>query len=331
LIPVSSQTDIKPEALRAMLQEIAADDALEIHSVATGYSGSMPDLGSPSFLPLRHRGVMMLAGAGVGSPTAGAVWHHFDQVLRSPLTLVEPTQVTTSVLDDFSTVILADTPVTGLSERARTALQGWVSRGGTLIAIGTSVRSLAALPWCKVDVVGGEARPASETTATNSAAPKTEPAPVAPAKPLTAPKRLPYAEADERRAEKKLDGVIVRATYDATHPLAFGFGSRPFIELLRDGETFLKPASSAYLNPLHYAAEPLVSGYASKSNLDQMKHTTPVQLRVVDAGQVIYMTDNPVFRGHWLGCEKLLANAIFFGPLVKSTGGGAGEDAHEDH
>jgi hypothetical protein len=57
-----------------------------------------------------------------------------------------------------------------------------------------------------------------------------------------------------------------------------------------------------------------------------MKGTTPVQIKPIDAGHVILFTDNPVFRGHWLGTEKLLANAILFGPLIKPTGSDSSND-----
>jgi hypothetical protein len=43
---------------------------------------------------------------------------------------------------------------------------------------------------------------------------------------------------------------------------------------------------------------------------------------------VVLFTDNPVFRGHWLGTEKLLANAIFFSPVVKT---GGGDEERDDH
>ena len=52
-----------------------------------------------------------------------------------------------------------------------------------------------------------------------------------------------------------------------------------------------------------------------------MHGATPVQLREVGSGRVVFFSDDPVFRGHWLGSEKLLANAIFFSPLVKTGGG----------
>src|SRR5690606_8319048 len=101
---------------------------------------------------------------------------------------------------------------------------------------------------------------------------------------------LPYDEADERRTARELNGVIVEAVFDRTHPLAWGLGDRPRIQLMRDGTTFLKPASSSYLNPLQYTDKPLVSGSASKENLAALQGTTPLQVRVVGSGRVLLFT-----------------------------------------
>lgn len=295
VIPVATQDAISPAALRQLLTTLATDTSLTIQALSTGYAGTVPDLGSPTFQPVRNKGVLLVTGPSVGSTTAGDVWYQFDQVWQTPLTMVESTQLSARVLADHSTVILASTSFTSLPASAQSAVQAWVKSGGVLIGIGSSAASLAEQEWCKFEIT----KAVSGTT----------------------PKDAPYNEAAERRTGKELNGVIVQADFDPTHPLAFGFGGRSHIQLMRDGTTYLKPATSPYLNPLRYTAAPLVSGSASKANLDAMSGTTPVQVKTVDAGHVILFTDNPVFRGHWLGTEKLLANALFFGPLVNSTGG----------
>lgn len=300
VIPVATQDAITPAALRQLLTTLTADTALTIQALGTGYAGSVPDLGSPTFQPVQNKGVLLVTGPGVGSTTAGDIWHQFDQVWQTPLTMVEPAQLSARVLADHSTVILASASFTGLPASAQSALQSWVKSGGCLIGISSSAASLAAQEWCKVEAV----KAATSVT----------------------PKDAPYDQAAERRTARELNGVIVQAQFDPTHPLAYGFSDRPHIQLMRDDATFLKPASSPYLNPLRYTDSPLVSGSASKANLEAMKGTTPVQIKTVDSGHVILFTDNPVFRGHWLGTEKLLANAIFFGPLVSATGGSAEEE-----
>ncbi len=309
VVPVGVQESLSAAELRELMQVIAREDGLQVQALATGYHGSVPDLGSPSFRPVRLEGVLLVTGPGVTSTLAGEVWHQFDQVWQTPLVMAEATQLSHTLLADVSAVILAGASFNALPTGARSALQAWVERGGCLIALGGATGSLASQDWCKVELAKA--------------------APEAVAKDRPTQQALPYDEADERRTARELNGVIVEAVFDRTHPLAWGLGDRPRIQLMRDGTTFLKPSASAYLNPLQYTAKPLVSGSASPENLAALQGTTPLQVRVVGSGRVVLFTDNPVFRGHWLGTEKLLANALFFGGWVSSSGGGSsGEDEH---
>ena len=306
IVPVGSQDMVNTEDLRTLMQMIAREDQHDIHALTTGMNTGVPDIGSPSIKPVRNDGVLMVVGSGVTSTSAGDVWYEFDQVWQSPLAKVEANDISHSTLKSFSTVILTGTPLSALKDGARAALEDWVQHGGTLIAIGSSVSSVAAEKWASATVVraGGEGSKS----------------------PTKSPR---YDEADERRAEREVKGAVVRATFDATHPLCFGYSlHEPFIELLRTSTSSLKPAANAYLNPLRYTEDfPVVSGYVSKTNQNVIKGTTPVQLREVGEGRVVFFTDNPVFRGHWMGSEKLLANAIFFSPLVRT---GGGDDEKDD-
>ncbi|MDQ3622177.1 MAG: M14 family metallopeptidase [Verrucomicrobiota bacterium] len=335
VVPVSVQEQLTPEALRTLMKTIAHDDQLEVQSLATGMTSSVPDLGSPSMKPVTNTGVLLVTGAGVTAASAGDVWFQFDQVWQTPLAKVDAAQLSQSTLKSFSTVILTGAPFSGLPSGARTALESWVSRGGTLIAIGSSVSSLASEKWASETIAKpssdatDEPKPATDAPAPSTPAPKSAtpapkpatPAPK-PAPPPPKPGSVSYAEADERRAEREVKGAVVRATFDATHPLVFGYSlHQPHIEFLRTGTTSLKPASNAYLNPLRYTDDLVVAGFISTRNRAKLQGTPPIQLRESGSGRVVFFTDNPVFRGHWLGTEKLLANAIFFSPLVKTGGG----------
>jgi hypothetical protein len=304
VVPVGVQESLSATELRSLMQDIAREDGLRVQALATGYHGGVPDLGSPSFRPVRLEGVLLVTGPGVSSTLAGDVWYQFDQVWQTPLVMAEAMQISESLLTGFSSVILAGASFSSLPEGARQALKGWVERGGNLIALGSATGSLAAQEWCKVDLAKASADVVAKDRPIQHV--------------------LPYDQASERRTARELNGVIVEAVFDPTHPLAWGLGDRPHIQLMRDGTTFLKPASSSYLNPLQYTDKPLVAGSASRANLAALRGTTPLQVRVVGRGRVILFTDNPVFRGHWLGTEKLLANALFFGSWVSSSGGGIG-------
>jgi hypothetical protein len=324
VVPVGVQDELNSKALRRLMRTIAKQDQLEVCSLSTGYQGAVPTPGSPTLQPVKPTGVLLVVGTGVTASSAGEIWHQMDQIWRTSLAKLDADRITSTALKDFSTVILTGTSFSNLPSSAREALQRWVAGGGCLIAIGTSAGSLADQEWCKVDKVKVESADASGKEPMAKAATKV---PDEPMKPIQ--HSAPYDQADERRTAKSIDGAIVRAWFDPTHPLAYGLGPRKEVHLMRASTTFLKPAANHYLTPIRYTDEPLVAGFISAANQQAMKGSAAVQIKVVGSGRVVLMIDDPVFRGHWLGSEKLLANAIFFGPLVSADGGEDDDAEHE--
>ena len=64
-----------------------------------------------------------------------------------------------------------------------------------------------------------------------------------------------------------------------------------------------------YASPVIYTDSPLLSGYISDRNLDQLKNSAAVLVSGLGRGRVICIADNPNFRGFWYGTKKLFANA----------------------
>lgn len=302
VVPVASQPGtIDPASLRTLLADQARRHGLTIRGVSGGLGqpGGL-DLGSPSLSPLRRPRVALLTGPGVASTTAGDLWHQFDRLWEAPLTRLESTQLSPGLLRDFDTLLLADVSYGGLGADARAAVQGWVSAGGTLIAIGSAVPTLAAQDWVKADLAKADFG--------------------------QLPPGAPYADLEARHAQRQIKGAVVRATYDPTHPLAFGLGSRDRqIALFRTGTTFLAAPADPALAPFRHPDDCLVAGFVARPNLAALAGSVPLRLCPAGSGRVVLLTDNPVFRGHWHGSAKLLANAIFFTPLVTASSGGGGE------
>ncbi len=321
VVPVSVQEKQGPGDLRRLMEEIAAEHGIRVRGVGTGLGIGGIDLGSPSLAPVPAPRVLLLVGSGVSSAVAGDIWHHFDQVWGAPLTMAEPSQVNGSLLAGFTTLLLADATFSGLPAAARSAIESWVSRGGCLVAIGSSVSSLASQKWVGADLVKADF--GEEKTKDGKAVEK------APAR----PDAMPYDEVAQRSAQRRLNGIVVHAWFDATHPLAYGYSKHgPHIALIRSGTTFLKPSAGSLADPLRYTDDPLVSGFAAPENVEALKSSVPVLVKASGSGRVVFLSENPVFRGHWHGSSKLLANAIFFGPIVSPSGGGEeDDDDHDDH
>jgi hypothetical protein len=288
-------------ALRGLMDDLAARHGLAIRAAATGLgkAGGL-DLGSPSLAPLKHPRVALLTGPGATSTVAGDLWHQFDQEWRASLVMIESGQIDAVLLGDFDCLILPEVSFTSLPAAA---IQNWVSSGGSLIAIG-AVSSLAGQEWVKAAMVKAEF-PAGEA--------------------------VPYEKAEAAQAARQVKGAIVRATFDATHPLAYGFaGQGGSIALFRSSATCLAPPANPHLAPLRHPGDPLVAGFVAAPNLKALAGSVPIVVVPSGSGRVILFADNPVFRGHWHGSAKLLANALFFGTLVKAGGADAAKEPGDE-
>jgi hypothetical protein len=61
-----------------------------------------------------------------------------------------------------------------------------------------------------------------------------------------------------------------------------------------------------------------MSGYTPRGTEEQAKGAVALSIHSKGRGKVIAIHDNPVFRGYWWGGNRLLNNAIFFGPIISS-------------
>ena len=105
-----------------------------------------------------------------------------------------------------------------------------------------------------------------------------------------------------------ITGAIFKTELDVTNPLAFGYTS-PYYSLK------LGTAAYEYLNngTVGYITDkstPL-SGFAGSKAQEKIKNTMIFGVENHGRGNVIYMVDNPLFRGFWKNGQLLMANAIF--------------------
>ena len=89
--------------------------------------------------------------------------------------------------------------------------------------------------------------------------------------------------------------------------------------MFRNSTTFMEPDENPFAIVARYSERALLSGFVSPENLEKVRQSVAVCANRMGQGTVIRMIDNPNFRGVWYGTNKLFANAIFFGGVIKST------------
>jgi len=281
-----------PGGVHTLMETIAKEDGVSVFAVNSGLSDTGIDLGSPNFASLDRRNVMLVTGAGVAANDAGELWHQFDVRWDMGITKVDVDVFNRIPLEGYTTIILPGGMYAGISEASVEKLRRWVQGGGTLIAYRSAVN------W------------SIQKKLLNATMKETD------AKPGSALRR--YIDASAESGAQGINGAIVRAQIDPTHPLFYGY-RQTTLPVFRNVTTFVEIPGNPYAAPLRYADNPLWSGYMSAPRQKQLAGTAGVVVGAIGSGRVIASTDNPVFRAFWFGTDKLLANAVFFGPTISAS------------
>lgn len=278
------------------LQELLRDAAalgVASYAVKGGLTAQGPDLGSGPFRVTKQVKPLLIVGEGVTAYDAGEVWHLLDQRFKIPVTLAEVHRIGSMNLSEYTTVIVVEGSYRLLGEAGVRRLKAWVEDGGTLIAIGSLGRWLKDSDLANVTMIPAPAPSDKEAN-----------------------KRRPYASAADDAALKRIRGAILQGDVDITHPLGYGYADRP-LALFRSTEQFVKPTANPYSSPVVYREKPLVSGYMSEENQKRASEAASVAVYAKGRGRVVLFTDNPVFRAHWHGTERLFLNALSFGDIIR--------------
>jgi hypothetical protein len=288
ILPVSLQKHT-PEAIATLLTQLSKQLNIEIAAATTGWSTSGIDLGSRLMMPLKTPKAAMLIGTGARSNEAGEIWHLLDTRVGMPITKLPMRNLSRTSLDGYTVLVL----VSGsYPESLSTKLKEWVSKGNTLITIGS------AASWAiEKKLVDEKLVEAPEETQATVA--------------------LPYVESGEHIGRESLGGVFVKATLDLSHPLAFGY-SQSTLPFYKNNTVWLAPSINPYATVAKYTADAHVDGYISERNKREfLGKSASVIVSGMGSGRVILFADNPNFRGTTYGMNRMFLNALFLGQHIE--------------
>jgi hypothetical protein len=291
LIP-ALQSGMSKTELQKLVNSLIEKYRIVVYPVATGFSGAGVDLGSSKFVTLEKPNVALLTGSGVNATDAGEIWHLLDQRMDITASHIEPVSVKRIDLGRYNTIVMVGG---NYSDLDKDKIKNWVQQGGTLVvleeAINWAVQSGISTASFK------RVRSATDST-----------------------QFRPYESRDEVAGAQQVRGAILGATYDPSHPLAFGYSQKE-VSLFKANRIYMEKSKNPYQTPFVYGKQPMQSGWMSKENREAASGSAAVTVSSLGSGRVINIADNPNFRAYWLGGSKLFLNALFFGQVIDLGGG----------
>ena len=282
MIPVQNQK-LSPAELGEFLKQVAQDAKVDIRAVGTGLTQGI-DLGSNNFRAVEKQSVAIVIGDGINPYDAGEIWHLFDTRYQMQITKLDTRNMARMDLSRYTDIILPASWGGGPDKAIAEKLKTWVQNGGTLIGYRSAGRWLDRNEFLKM-----EFKSRQDSTST-----------------------INFEQRGDYFGAQVIGGAIFDTRIDRTHPIAFGYKNSE-LAMFRNTTLFVKADKNSFNNPIRYTDSPLLSGYISEENLEQLGGTVPFKTGGLGRGQVVYFTDNTNFRAFWYGTNKLLMNAIFFG------------------
>jgi len=289
LVPVNQQ-ELGGDEIFDLVKAIAKRTGIDFYGLSTGLSGSGMDIGSSSFTPLTKPEILMFIGGSVNVYSAGEIWHLFDQNYKIPMTLVSSDRLSSIDLNKYNALILPGGSYNEWSEKDAQKLLTWTEQGGSLMACAEASR------WVAQNKMGNTKFKKSVPTDSSN-----------------------YVKYNERVKERNLHvigGAIFNAKLDITHPLCYGY-LREDLALMKKGTLVAEPSGIKYSEPVKFDTEAYISGWVSEENLNRISGAPVVSVQSVGRGKLFSYHETMNFRGNWMGTNKLLANSVFFGKVIR--------------
>jgi hypothetical protein len=296
MIPLTGQ-DKSLDQINYLVEEIIQKDGIDVYGFNTGLDYNGSSLGSGSFVTLRKPEIAMLVEGGVNSLDAGEMWHLLDTRFNVPVTMIPLHVFNTANINRYNTIIFPPGSYSAVSDAAKEKLKSWIQNGGIVIGFENALTWLNANGFGKFETKKSEQKNdnASQKTANRA-----------------------YADIDGSQGAQETSGAIFEAHADLSHPLLYGY-TNSRMPIFKSNNFFMEQSRNAYANPIVYTSAPLISGYISKENYAKVKEASVVGVSALGRGRVIGFTEGLAFRAFWFGTNKLLMNAIYYGPFISEA------------
>jgi len=267
------------------LKAATAKHSKTLVATSTGFVEGGKDFGSRYVQMVDDVKVAVLSGGPTSTLQFGEIWHFFEQQLNYPVAVLDADYWSGVDLSDYDVLVLpSGWGYSGFfKESDLEHLKEWVSGGGKLIAMGGAIKGIDG------DKGFGIKARKKEKDSTDI--------------------EVQSYDAGQREGMKEaITGAIFKTKVDKTHPLAYGYDDTYFtLKLGQDAYEYLEDGTVVYLEE---NTKP-VAGFAGSEAQKKINKTLVFGTESHGRGQIIYMVDNPLFRGFWENGKLFFANALF--------------------
>lgn len=228
----------------------------------------------------------MLSGTQTNWQAVGQIWHFFEKQIDYPLSLVRLEDINRFNWNDFDVMILPDGNYEGLD---LDKLQNWAKAGGKLIALEGALGTLADSKQFNLKT---KAKPEDKTGADKN-----------PYQNLKT-----YGNRERDALTDNIPGAIYRVDLDNTHPLGYGFPQ--FYYTLKLDDQVYSYMDKGW-NVGVFKKNNYLTGFAGVSSRKKLSDGLIFGVQDMGRGSVVYLADNPLFRGFWESGKLLFSNAVF--------------------
>jgi hypothetical protein len=221
------------------------------------------------------------------------VWFYMDKVINYPVSIVELQYFNRVDLKEYNTLILPNGWY-NFTENQQKVIDEFVSKGGKIIALGQALNLFEDRNGYHLTSYATKDDEQLAEKASDEEALKN---------------RFMNYDGEERRAiSSQIPGAIIENNVDESHPLGFGLGAKYFsLKTSIRNYQLLKQAKNVIYVPKKYKSSGFI-GYAMKKPIEE---SVTFAVDSYGKGKVVYMIDNPLFRGFWENGNLLFSNALF--------------------
>jgi hypothetical protein len=266
------------------VRETAAKLGVSLVPVSSGFVSKGSDFGSDNVSYLKAPKIACMAGDGVSPTSFGEVWHFFDEQIQYPISIINVESFGSVDWKNYDVLILTDGSYGKmLNEKNLETLKNWIKAGGKLVAMESAVESFAGKDGFDIKHKDANDKDAKAT-------------------------QKVFANREREAVSEETPGSIYKVSLDNTHPLAFGYDSTYMGLILgaTDYQYLKEGWNVGVLKDNDY-----VTGFAGKNAKEKLKNSLIFGVQEMGRGSVVYLANNPIFRGFWQNGKLLFGNAVF--------------------